>query len=69
MYAIRSYYAALLAGNGKDQRHLLVVATAERGLCGGFNSSISKLARNRALQLRSEGKEVKLLCVGSYNFV
>ena len=54
----------LLAGTGRDQVHLLVVATADRGLCGGFNSSIARGARNRVRQLLESGKEVKLLCVG-----
>jgi len=54
----------LLGGNGKDQTHLLVVATAERGLCGGFNSNIAKLARDHANELLAEGKTVKILCVG-----
>ena len=55
---------ALLAGNGKDQVHLLLVCTAERGLCGAFNSSISRLARDHANRLLREGKTVKILCVG-----
>ena len=54
----------LLAGTGSDQTHLLVVMTAERGLCGGFNSSIVKIARYRAEKLLSEGKSVKILTVG-----
>lgn len=54
----------LLAGNGKDQVHLLVVMTSERGLCGGFNSSIVKLARVRAGELTAAGKTVKILTVG-----
>ena len=54
----------LLAGNGKDDVHLLLVATAERGLCGGFNGNIAKLARDHANKLLSEGKTVKILCVG-----
>ncbi|WP_103258486.1 F0F1 ATP synthase subunit gamma [Tabrizicola aquatica] len=54
----------LLAGNGKDQVHLLVVMTSERGLCGGFNSSIVKLARLRANELVAAGKTVKILTVG-----
>jgi F-type H+-transporting ATPase subunit gamma len=54
----------LLTGTGSDKVHLLVVLTAERGLCGGFNSNIAKLARNHAQKLMSEGKEVKLLTVG-----
>lgn len=55
---------ALLAGTGSDQTHLLVVATAERGLCGGFNSSIARQARTRARALKAAGKTVKILCVG-----
>jgi len=54
----------LLAGNGRDQVHLLVVMTSERGLCGGFNSSIVKLARARAAELATAGKTVKILTVG-----
>ncbi|TDQ61625.1 F-type H+-transporting ATPase subunit gamma [Maritalea mobilis] len=54
----------LLGGTGNDQTHLLVVATAERGLCGGFNSNIAKLARDHANKLLAEGKTVKILCVG-----
>ena len=54
----------LFAGTGADRVHLLVVMTAERGLCGAFNSSIVRLARQRANALIAEGKEVKILCVG-----
>jgi F-type H+-transporting ATPase subunit gamma len=54
----------LLAGTGREDTHLLVVATSERGLCGGFNSSIVRLARARANQLLAEGKSVKILTVG-----
>lgn len=54
----------LLAGTGKDDVHLLIVMTAERGLCGGFNSSIAKLARVRAEALLQAGKTVKILTVG-----
>ncbi|MDP5219269.1 F0F1 ATP synthase subunit gamma [Ruegeria sp. 2205SS24-7] len=54
----------LLRGTGKDDVHLLVVMTAERGLCGGFNSSIAKLARVKAEELRGKGKTVKVLTVG-----
>jgi F-type H+-transporting ATPase subunit gamma len=54
----------LLAGTGADKVHLLVVCTAERGLCGPFNSSIVRLARERANALANQGKEVKILCVG-----
>jgi F-type H+-transporting ATPase subunit gamma len=54
----------LLAGTGADKVHLLVVCTAERGLCGAFNSSIVRLARERVNSLVADGKEVKILCVG-----
>ncbi|QCI65423.1 F0F1 ATP synthase subunit gamma [Phreatobacter stygius] len=54
----------LLTGTGKSDVHLLVVCTAERGLCGAFNSSIVRLAREKALALQAEGKTVKFLCVG-----
>jgi F-type H+-transporting ATPase subunit gamma len=55
---------ALLGGTGKDQVHLLLVCTGERGLSGPFNSAIVRLARERALALMNEGKEVKFFCVG-----
>ncbi len=58
----------LLAGTGKDQVHLLLVCTGERGLSGAFNSSIVRLARERALALMNEGKEVKFFCVGRKGF-
>ncbi len=54
----------LLRGTGGDQRHLLLVCTAERGLCGPFNTAIVRLARERAAALTAEGKEVKFFCVG-----
>ncbi|CUH99940.1 F0F1 ATP synthase subunit gamma [Leisingera aquaemixtae] len=54
----------LLRGTGSDQVHLLVVMTAERGLCGGFNSNIAKLARQKAAGLKAAGKTVKILTVG-----
>ncbi|MEN8896548.1 MAG: F0F1 ATP synthase subunit gamma [Yoonia sp.] len=54
----------LLSGTGSDQTHLLVVMTAERGLCGGFNGNIAKLARNHAQELMAAGKTVKILTVG-----
>jgi len=54
----------LLAGTGKDDVHLLVVMTAERGLCGGFNSNIVKLARVKIAELQDHGKTVKILTVG-----
>jgi F-type H+-transporting ATPase subunit gamma len=55
---------ALLTGTGRNQVHLLLVCTGERGLCGAFNSSIVRLARERAAELMAEGKEVKFFCVG-----
>jgi F-type H+-transporting ATPase subunit gamma len=58
----------LLAGTGKDDVHLLVVFTAERGLCGAFNSSIARLARDRANALMAQGKTVKILCVGKKGY-
>jgi len=54
----------LLSGTGNDKVHLLVVMTSERGLCGGFNSSIAKLTRQTAERLTREGKTVKILTVG-----
>jgi len=54
----------LLRGTGSDNVHLLLVCTAERGLCGPFNTAIVRLARERANALMSEGKEVKFFCVG-----
>jgi F-type H+-transporting ATPase subunit gamma len=54
----------LLAGTGADNVHLLLVCTAERGLCGPFNSAIVRLARERANALIAEGKEIKFFCVG-----
>jgi len=54
----------LLLGTGSEQVHLLLVCTAERGLCGPFNSAIVRLARERANALMAEGKEVKFFCVG-----
>jgi F-type H+-transporting ATPase subunit gamma len=62
--AIASNAPKLLVGTGKDEVHLLVVMTAERGLCGGFNSNIAKLARADAVRLRGQGKTVKILTVG-----
>lgn len=54
----------LLAGTGSDQTQLVVVLTAERGLCGGFNGNVAKLARKKVLSLQSEGKDVKILTIG-----
>ncbi|MBO6917438.1 MAG: F0F1 ATP synthase subunit gamma [Rhizobiaceae bacterium] len=58
----------LMAGTGKDDVHLLVVCTAERGLCGGFNTQIARFARLHAKELQSQGKEVKILCVGKKGY-
>ncbi|MBC9033134.1 F0F1 ATP synthase subunit gamma [Sphingomonas sp. JC676] len=54
----------LLAGTGKDQVHLLVVATSDKGLAGAFNSNIARLARRRAQELTAEGKTVKIYTIG-----
>jgi F-type H+-transporting ATPase subunit gamma len=64
VYEGQSGAPVLLAGTGKDQVHRLVVATGERGLAGGFNSSIARLARDHAAKLLSQGKTVKILTVG-----
>ncbi|MCO6184907.1 F0F1 ATP synthase subunit gamma [Rhizobium sp. L1K21] len=58
----------LMTGTGKDQTHLLVVCTADRGLCGGFNAQISKAAREHARKLLAEGKTVKIFCVGKKGY-
>ncbi len=55
---------ALLAGTGSDKRHLVIVATSDRGLCGSFNSSIVREARRFIRGLLADGKEVRVLCVG-----
>ena len=55
---------ALLVGNGNDKTHLLVIMSADRGLCGGFNGSITRQTRTEVARLQSEGKTVKLLMVG-----
>ena len=55
---------ALLRGTGSDKTHLLIVATADKGLCGGFNSSIVRLAREALVKLQGEGKTVKIITVG-----
>lgn len=57
-----------MRGTGRDRTHLLVVCTAERGLCGGFNSSIARLAREHVHALLAEGKDVKILCVGKKGY-
>ncbi|WP_455874026.1 F0F1 ATP synthase subunit gamma [Rhizobium yanglingense] len=58
----------LMTGTGKDQVHLLVVCTAERGLCGGFNSQIARFARDHARRLIAEGKTVKIFTVGKKGY-
>jgi F-type H+-transporting ATPase subunit gamma len=58
----------LLSGTGQDRTHLLVVCTAERGLCGAFNSTIARLARDHANRLLGEGREVKIICVGKKGY-
>lgn len=58
----------LLTGTGSSEVHLLIVCTAERGLCGPFNSAIVRLARERAHQLLQEGKQVKFFCIGRKGF-
>jgi F-type H+-transporting ATPase subunit gamma len=58
----------LLAGTGSTKTHLLLVCTADRGLCGAFNSSIARLARERANSLVADGKTVKFICVGKKGF-
>jgi F-type H+-transporting ATPase subunit gamma len=55
---------ALLVGNGREETHLVVVATADRGLCGAFNSNIARAAREHINRLLADGKTVKILCVG-----
>ncbi|MGD9804478.1 MAG: F0F1 ATP synthase subunit gamma [Hyphomicrobiaceae bacterium] len=62
--ASRDGASPLLVGTGKDETHLLIVMTAERGLCGGFNSNIAKLARYDAQKLLAAGKKVKIMTVG-----
>lgn len=58
----------LMTGTGKDDVHLLVVCTAERGLCGGFNSQIARHARDHTRRLLAAGKTVKIICVGKKGF-
>ena len=59
---------ALLRGTGNDRVHLLLVCTAERGLCGPFNSAIVRLVREHANRLLTEGKEIKIFCVGKKGY-
>ncbi len=61
----RADVSPMLAGTGQDKVHLVVAMTANRGLCGGFNSNINRSARNLIQELLSQGKTVKVLCVGS----
>ncbi len=58
----------LMVGTGKDDVHLLVACTSERGLCGGFNTSIVRMVRAKARALLADGKQVKILCVGKKGF-
>ncbi|MGI9515358.1 MAG: F0F1 ATP synthase subunit gamma [Anderseniella sp.] len=60
--------SALMAGTGSQDTHLLIVCTAERGLCGGFNSNIAKLAREHTDKLVRDGKTVKIVCVGKKGY-
>ncbi|MGI9402564.1 MAG: F0F1 ATP synthase subunit gamma [Rhizobiaceae bacterium] len=64
----KSNASPLLVGTGKEDTHLIVVATAERGLCGGFNSNIVKLAREHIKYLQDQNKKFKILCVGRKGF-
>jgi F-type H+-transporting ATPase subunit gamma len=57
-----------LRGTGSDRVHLLMVCTAERGLCGPFNSAIVRLVREHASRLLAEGKEIKIFCVGKKGY-
>lgn len=59
---------SLLTGTGKDATHLIIVATSDRGLCGGFNGSIIKAAKRKIEKLEQEGKKVKILCVGKKGY-
>ncbi len=58
----------LLTGTGSDQRQLLIIVTADRGLCGGFNAHLVKEARRKAYVLKAEGKDVSIVCVGRKGF-
>jgi F-type H+-transporting ATPase subunit gamma len=59
---------ALMTGTGKDDVHLLVVCTAERGLCGGFNSQIARFAREHIRKVQADGKTVRIFCVGKKGY-
>jgi F-type H+-transporting ATPase subunit gamma len=60
--------ASLLTGTGQDKTHLIIVATSDRGLCGGFNHSIIKSAKRKISKLQQDGKIVKLLCIGKRGY-
>lgn len=64
----RSDAPALMAGTARDDTHLLVVCTADRGLAGAFSASIAKLARDHARRLIAEGKTIKIICVGKKGY-
>ena len=64
-YQIALNAPKLLGGNGKDKTYLCVVMTADRGLCGGFNSNICKLAKKILKKFLKDGKEIKIITVGS----
>lgn len=57
-------YPRLMAGTGKDRVYLLLVFTSDRGLCGSYNTNVAKAAANRIEELKAEGKEIKVLCIG-----
>lgn len=61
---INASSSKLLVGTGSDQKHLIVVVTADRGLCGGFNSNLAKSVREHVADLKRQGKDVSLICVG-----
>ena len=63
-FAGREDAPKLLAGSGSDNVHLIVVVSSDRGLCGGFNTNIARAVRRRIDELRQDGKQIKLLCVG-----
>jgi len=58
----------LIAGTGSEQKHLIIVATSDRGLCGGFNTTIVRSAKAKISKLIAEGKDVKILCIGSKGY-
>lgn len=58
----------LLHGNGKDNTHLIIVSSSDRGLCGSFNHSISKAVKNKIKELSADGKKVKLMCIGKKSY-